>query len=799
MAESSLKGSPSLSIRRAGKSEKIITLLLIFILLTAAAASISAVLTGPNWSSLWESLLFGMLAGWLLAIFRVPAWRSALIVIILGVLFCLLAAGGLSEKIRAVVGEFLKLAAAFITTFKIKELDTTPIATTLTQLVSASVVVSGRVASWIKDLTGGQPNYDPVAAGIVWSMVVWLVAGWAGWVVEATKNALAAALPALLLCLSTLSYVRNVSATIYLLLGLTLVLVAVVQYDHREQLWDHTGVAYPARKAREVGNVSLVLTLLLVLLAAILSSISIQSIIRRTSQRAGAPSQGESGLAKSLGIAPAATPTADPFSTLRSPGLPRELLIGSGPELSGEQVMTVQVDNLASLVQGGQLPPLYWRSFTYDNYTGHGWKSSATQQIHYTPGQSIGPDQLPEHILVQEKLSLFPGAEGSVYGAGETVSVDASTEAAWRSDNDLFGIQTSDQAYTIQSLVPAVDEPTMRQAGQDYPGWVVQRYLAVPTDVPARVKELAIQLTATEPTPYDRAHAIEEYLRQRYPYTLDVPRPPANQDLVDYFLFDLRKGYCDYYASAMVILARSAGLPARLAIGYATGDYNLNSKRFLVTQAEAHSWPEIYFPGIGWVPFEPTAGLPAINHSAQPTQAVSPVPTPPVPAVRSTGGITFGKYVWSILLALLPVFGLTWVIWDEFSLRTMKPDKLAREVYRRMRRYAQVLRTPMEDGDTPFELAGRLATRISEILAPGKVPEGVQTANDWLQALTGEIVRQVYGYKGSKPIQAAGIASQWAVIRWRLRWLWLRELWARLNLNANEIPDISAEGKPPPG
>jgi transglutaminase-like putative cysteine protease len=119
-------------------------------------------------------------------------------------------------------------------------------------------------------------------------------------------------------------------------------------------------------------------------------------------------------------------------------------------------------------------------------------------------------------------------------------------------------------------------------------------------------------LTSAEPTPYDRARAIEQYLRT-FPYSLDVPHPPPDQDLVDYFLNDLRKGYCDYYASAMVVLARAAGIPARLAIGYANGTYDLNSRRFLVTEADAHSWVEVFFPNIGWVAFEPTAGRPALE------------------------------------------------------------------------------------------------------------------------------------------------------------------------------------------
>jgi hypothetical protein len=111
---------------------------------------------------------------------------------------------------------------------------------------------------------------------------------------------------------------------------------------------------------------------------------------------------------------------------------------------------------------------------------------------------------------------------------------------------------------------------------------------------------------------YSRALAIEAYLRG-IPYSLDVGMPPEDRDVVDYFLFDLRTGYCDYYASSMVVLARSVGLPARLVVGYASGAYNVDAQAFQVTGKEGHTWVEVYISGLGWVEFEPTAGLPPIE------------------------------------------------------------------------------------------------------------------------------------------------------------------------------------------
>ena len=142
----------------------------------------------------------------------------------------------------------------------------------------------------------------------------------------------------------------------------------------------------------------------------------------------------------------------------------------------------------------------------------------------------------------------------------------------------------------------------------------------------------------------------------------------------------------------------------------------------MVTQAEAHSWVEVYFPGTGWVPFELTAGLPSINCSAEPPQAAIPVPTKPItPPNRVTGtgiGIV-GQYVGYILLVMVIVPILIWVIADELYSREFNPRDTAREVYRRMRGYGKLLHLHLEGGETPHEFTTTAAGRIYEITGRG--------------------------------------------------------------------------------
>ncbi len=774
MAEHGIGRPLSAAFRRAWKGEKIVTLAILFVLLTAAIAGMTAVLTGPDWASLWVSLLIGLLTGWILAIVRWRAWRAAVLVLVLGILFCLLFAGQLDVNVGSVLAESARLVGSVPGWIKTGRIDLAPLGGAFQQFFSAIDVVLGRVAAWVTDLTSGRPAFDPVAAAVVWSLVVWLVSAWAGWFVEAGHSALIAVLPALSLDLATLSYGRYNSVSIYLMLGLTLVLIAVVHFDQREQEWDATRVAYPQRKSRQVGNTSLLIAIGLVVLAALISSISLQKITEWTAQLNQSSSQSQSGLAKSLGIQqPTAVPNS--FSRVRSPGLPRELLIGASPQLLSEPVMSVEVTYLSNLDEGSRLPPLYWRSYTYDTYSGHGWSASPTSLTQYLPDQPLQAANLPDHLPIQEVVVPVPNQTGTIYAAGEPVSVNVATTAAWRTSNDLFGIQTNDAGYTVQSLLAVASEGTLRAAGQDYPTWVAERYLSLPAEVTNRVRQLAIQLTATQPTPYDRAHAIEQYLRSTYPYTIDVPYPPTDQDLVDYFLFDLRKGYCDYYASAMVVLARAAGLPARLAVGYATGTYNLSSGRFIVTQAEAHSWAEIYFPGIGWVPFEPTAGRPGINRSAQslqqPTPAVTPVKTPPTAGPTSTHGNIIGF----VALGLVPLALLLWAATDEIFLRQLRPQAAAGEIYRRIRRYGRLLYVPDQDGQTPYEYSAALIATL-EKAAPARwaVSSGIA---DQVQAIIERVVRLGYRPSEAGEVLKGQILHQWQSLRWQLRLRWLIMMW----------------------
>ena len=169
----------------------------------------------------------------------------------------------------------------------------------------------------------------------------------------------------------------------------------------------------------------------------------------------------------------------------------------------------------------------------------------------------------------------------------------------------------ADSSYEVLSSVSVATEAELRSDSATYPKWVTDTYLQLPDDLPERVTQLGLELTAGLSDPYEKGLAIANYLRG-ITESYNIEPPPLNVDAVDYFLFSQLAGYSDYFASATAVLLRAAGVPARLATGYASGEFDQESSSFSVRLSDAHSWPEVYFPSYGWIAFEPSPSMPPI-------------------------------------------------------------------------------------------------------------------------------------------------------------------------------------------
>jgi transglutaminase-like putative cysteine protease len=451
-------------------------------------------------------------------------------------------------------------------------------------------------------------------------------------------------------------------------------------------------------------------------------SISIREIARLFQPYRSQGEQSEQ-VADSFGLE--TQPDTEPIALaeFRAPGLPRRHLLGSGPELSQQVAMLINTGQTPvpyEAVADWSAPRYYWRSLTYDRYTGFGWRTSTTVQQPFEAGEQVATTTSELWRVLRQTITLRSNQSGRLHLTGDLITADHDFVVEQRQPGDIFATIIEAREYQVDGLIPLVpfSEDQLRAAGTNYPEWIVESpYLSLPERTPERVLALALDLTATAPTPYDRAKAIEIYLRQ-FTYSLDLPAPPRSRDVVDYFLFELQQGYCDYYATAMVVLARASGLPARLAVGYATGGYDPTTAQYIVTEADAHSWVEIYFPNYGWIEFEPTAARPVFDRSSPADQPdYSGQPLPPLESAE-LDRLNLASVGWLLLPGAVMLIGLlllTWSLADRWRLRRLTPPAAVALLYERLRRHGRRLAVPGWQGETPYEFVEALIGQVERL------------------------------------------------------------------------------------
>ncbi len=266
---------------------------------------------------------------------------------------------------------------------------------------------------------------------------------------------------------------------------------------------------------------------------------------------------------------------------------------------------------------------LYLRTTTYDIYTGRGWDRSDGPRRQVSPGERLFPGPTSErpgdaYDIATITLSMHQTFGRNLFTAGSPLQVFAPVVIHESGGQPVLGgidaanpIGTG-EGYQVSVAISTADEAQLTAAGTDYPAAVRALYLE-DARVTDRVRQLALEITAGLETPYEQAKALAAYLQRDDSFTYDTvaPVPGPDEDLVDFFLFDpdsARSGYCQYYASSFVMMARSLGLPARVAAGFAPGDRQ-EDDTYLVRESNAHAWGEVFFPGYGWQIFESTKSI----------------------------------------------------------------------------------------------------------------------------------------------------------------------------------------------
>lgn len=309
----------------------------------------------------------------------------------------------------------------------------------------------------------------------------------------------------------------------------------------------------------------------------------------------------------------------------------------------------------------------YWKVESRDTYTGKGWEMSgeAEEVTVYTDGETlatdfeVGPEEDADRAAVSMQQS-FPFA---LYPYGlESLSMDEGANYEYNTADQRIETFRNGEMLEPTSYAAAYSEPAFSLSAlrattrEDLAGLTLEfdRYKQLPSDLPERVRELANEITADAGSVYDMTTAVERYFGSNgFEYSqTDIPVPEGNQDYVDQFLFETKRGYCDNFSTSMVVMLRSLDIPARWVKGFNEGEeIGGGSDFYQITNNNAHSWVEAYMPGVGWMVFEPTIGFDGgsdidfdldvdTTDPEEPEVPERPEVEPPLPEEGDTGAVS---------------------------------------------------------------------------------------------------------------------------------------------------------------
>jgi transglutaminase-like putative cysteine protease len=483
-----------------------------------------------------------------------------------------------------------------------------------------------RMADWFYAAFNSGISNDELPFIVLVVPVLWLSAYLSAWAIFRWQNAWMAVIPggaALLANMSLLPGSFSLAFVVYVVIAA--LIVTRIHFLERAKAWRAEQTPYPPMLSLSVLHATFWIALLLLIVAWVM------------------PAAGETDRLETAWEG-ATDPVEDRLATIS------RLFVGVNSQQSNrvhdfEDILPFlgsldlpDTEALQVLAEAGLAQPQYLRAQSYEIYTSEGWRRAEPDVALLRDDELTNVDEdLLARLAVSISIRTSGGAGDSILTVGQPLAADRNARIEFLGDSRAVSrlrspsVRREGEQYRSTGSVSIATENELRNAGRDYPAWVTDLYLELPDDVPARVGELALRVAQSAPldTPYDEAAAIERHLREEYPYNLNIPDTPRGRDTVDYFLFDLRRGYFDYHASAMVVMLRTLGIPARLAVGYEiAGDAVDQEGRLSITEAQAFAWPEVYFPSYGWVEFNPTPNHRPITRSGG-EEAPEPVVQPP--------------------------------------------------------------------------------------------------------------------------------------------------------------------------
>ncbi|WP_394494611.1 transglutaminaseTgpA domain-containing protein [Shewanella sp. ENK2] len=290
-------------------------------------------------------------------------------------------------------------------------------------------------------------------------------------------------------------------------------------------------------------------------------------------------------------------------------GLSDEVSLGDISKLtrSPDLAFRVGFDNESSNASKIQLIPneaLYWRALVMENYDGKTWKQAnlrknAQQRAYRERKQRAMPAQVEQSNSLNYQVITEPTYQKWLFGLDQAFS--ETDHVVEMDDFRLYSVRNIDQrfSYRVTSYPMSMLEPVLTPLTK-------RINLSLPKETNPQTQALAQQFVKDYPEPLPRINAMMQYFNQQsYFYTLSPP--PLGNNQVDDFLFKNKAGFCSHYASALVFMARSSGIPARMVAGYQGGEYNPKAGYYSIYQYMAHAWTEVWIEGRGWIRLDPTA------------------------------------------------------------------------------------------------------------------------------------------------------------------------------------------------
>jgi len=640
--------------------------------------------------------------------------------------------------------------------------------------------LAARFFYWVRQAVTGGTGRDPMVFVLLLAGLFWMLGYSAAWNTYRHMRAWGAVLPPGLVVLISVYYYYGAAPLMrYLALYLFFALLYIARSHafQLEQRWQEEHVAYDPVMRFDFVRAGLVMTVIVLALAWTLPGAEAVPRLTATWRRISEPwrTVQEEWQRLFSGLRAGVVGVVEPYGPALNLGGPRELR-----------------DVILMDVAAPRTGRYYWRAAVYSYYQGNRWEAVEKERIMLIPGRQppgMARDEL-RHTVVQT-VTTYAAGHHILVGASQPVAVSLDAEAYINRAEDaplefirIFSILSfkADDQYVVTSEVSNADLQSLREAGTDYPEWVRERYLQLPALLPERVRLLAEEITANATNPYNEAAAIERYLRDNVVYDLQPPDRPEGRDYVDFMLFDSKRDYCSGYATAMAVLARSVGIPARLVVGYAQGEYDAERGVYRVQEKNSHTWVEVYFPRYGWIEFEPTASespivRPAGTEGPLGDSLSEDLLREEMEALRRGGGLSGGPdetlewdieplaatrsraWAWWLAggLAVAVLAGAGWWAAENWGLGRLPAVEQA---YARLLRFGRWLGRPLRPSDTPFEWMNDVNALVPE-------------ARDPIGRIVGLYVRSRFARGTAADPQAQAAWREARPIVWRT---WLRRL-----------------------